>query len=262
MSDRLDRIRAVVTRAKQNLRDFELGLKAFYDSTPYEVRHKIDPQAPKRIYYLAKLTPVPFELTAIARDVIHNLRSPLDHIADALVSDARAGAPPNWVVYYPISGSASNYPATRRGKIKGVRQEIIDAIDATEPYKGGKGHALWQLNELDKLGKHRDLLSAAVVEDGVDLKSMFKEISTVMPDWFLDTGPGIFLRGATPRPLNVGDTIRIESLDMKVDNNRRFSFAVTLHHPGIIEREPALVALQNFTNLVDNIITTLGPFLS
>jgi hypothetical protein len=31
---------------------------------------------------------------------------------------------------------------------------VIDAIDATEPYKGGRGHALWQLNELNKPGKH------------------------------------------------------------------------------------------------------------
>ena len=112
MSDIIERIRAKVTRAKQHVQDFQLGLQAFYDSAPYEVRTNDDPQAGKRIYYMAKADRVPYELATIAADIIQNLRSPLDHIANALVLDARGGAPPDWKVYYPISGSAADYPAT------------------------------------------------------------------------------------------------------------------------------------------------------
>lgn len=261
----LERIRAAVTRAKQHVQDFQLGLQAFYDTTPYEVRTKDNPQTGGRIYYFAKADPVPYELTTIAADVIQNLRSPLDHIANALVLDARSGTPPDWKVYYPISGSATDYPATRGGRIKGVRQEVIDAIDATEPYKGGKGHALWQLNELNKRGKHIDLIGAVTVEDGVDLRSIFKDVfKDSMPAWYFQSFksvPPVFVRPIKSPPLNVGDVLHAESLDTKMDKDRRFSFAVTLHAAGIIEREPALKALQDFTNLVDEIIMKLGRLL-
>jgi hypothetical protein len=208
---------------------------------------------------------VPYEMTTIAADVIQNLRSSLDHVANALVLDSRSGTPPEWKVYYPISGSASDYQATRRGQIKGVRQAVVNAIDATEPYKSGKGHALWQLNELNKLGKHMGLLQAASVEEGVDLRAMFRDVlGSTMPAEFLQVlkhAPPVYIRPAESAPLKVGDTIRRESLDMEMDKNRQFTFAVTLHQPGIIEREPVLKVLQDMTNLVDDIIAQLTRFL-
>jgi hypothetical protein len=158
----IDRIRAKITRANQHILDFQLALAAFYKTNPYSIGVKIDPQSGNRIYFVAKVDPVPDTLETIAADIIQNLRSPLDHIAHQLVVDARNGAEPDWTVYYPISGSAAYYPSTRGGKIKGVRQEVVDAIDASEPYKGGRGHALWQLNELNKPDKHELLIATGV----------------------------------------------------------------------------------------------------
>src|SRR2546422_437235 len=101
MSRQLDRIRAKITRAKQHIQDFQLGLKAFHDTAPYAIRMKEDAQTNKRIYYIAKAEPVPDSLATIAADIIQNLRSPLDHIAYQLVLDARGGTEPEWTVYYP-----------------------------------------------------------------------------------------------------------------------------------------------------------------
>src|SRR6267143_4934659 len=181
MSAIVDRIRAKITRAKQHIQDFQLGLKAFADTKPYAVAHKENVETAKRIYYVAKADPIPDQLTAIAADVIQYLRSPLDHIAYQLVLDARSGAEPDWLVYYPISGSAADYPATRKSKIKGVRQEVIDAIDATAPYKGGKGHALWQLNALNKPDKHELLIGAGGFSAGIDISVDFKAMLRKTP---------------------------------------------------------------------------------
>ena len=169
MTDTLRLIKAKVTRAKQHIQDFQLGLKAFHDTKPYAVGMNEDAQAGKRIYYVTKVDPIPDNIATIAADVLQNLRSPLDQIAYQFVLAARGGAEPNWPVYYPISGSAADYPALRNGNIKGVRQEVIDAIDATEPYKGGKGHVLWQLNGLNKTDKHRLIVAAGSFSAGVEI---------------------------------------------------------------------------------------------
>lgn len=47
-----------------------------------------------------------------------------------------------------------------RTKVKGMRQNAIDAINALEPYKGGAGETLWRLNRLNNIDKHRLLIPA------------------------------------------------------------------------------------------------------
>src|SRR2546422_11334479 len=81
ISDRVERIRAEVARAKQHIVDFQLGWSAFKDTNPYTVAIKEDAQRRQRIYYIAKADPLPHTLATIAADVVQNLRSPLDQIA-------------------------------------------------------------------------------------------------------------------------------------------------------------------------------------
>jgi hypothetical protein len=45
---------------------------------------------------------------------------------------------------------------------------------ATEPYRGGKGHGLWQLNELNNIDKHQLLIPAAAFNHSVDLSGMVR----------------------------------------------------------------------------------------
>lgn len=261
MSSTLDRIRAKITRAKQHIQDFQLALRAFEATSPYEVAMKEDLQSGKRIYHMSKADSVPYNLTAIAADVIQNLRSSLDHIAHQLVLDARGGTKPEWTVYYPISGSASAYPGTRSGKIKGVRQEVIDAIDATEPYQGGKGHALWQLNELNKSDKHELLVGAGVVH-GIDVLSGITDFFPEEDLTGFDVSLFAFPVGSRLPVLNKGDPLYIEPIKDPVAQKRRFAFYVALDAPKIIKAEPAIETLQNLANLVDDIVTQLGRFLS
>ena len=257
----VERIRAKVTRAKQHLQDFQLGLRAFYDTKPYTVAIKEDSQSGKRFYYVAKVDPVPDHLTAIAADVIQNLRSPLDQIAYQLVLDARGGTKPEWLVYYPISATASDYPATFKSKIKGVRQEVIDAIDATEPYKGGKGHALWQLNELNKPDKHELLIGAGSFSSGIEVTEFNAMLKTFPGAENLKIPPTFWNPADKQLPLKVGNELYGEPLDREVAENRRFTFDISFNQPGVIECEPALKTLQDMTNLVDAIVAGLGKFL-
>jgi hypothetical protein len=261
MSEAVDRIRAKVTRAKQHIQDFQLRLRAFYDTNPYEVRTKVDPQAGKRIYYVARADPVPDALAAIAADALQNLHAPLDHIAHQLVLNARGGAQPKKPVHFPFSKSADDYPSRRKSEIQGVRQDVVDAIDATEPYKGGKGHALWQLHQLNVADKHHLLVGAATIASGVD-------ISPDLNAWLRSVGasedvrvPPLFVREADRQPVKVGYELYIEPIEHEVHKDRQFTFDVAFYQPGVIELEPAMKTLQDFANLVDALVTRFEPFL-
>ena len=262
MGTTLDRIKAKITRAEQHIQDFQLTARAFVESGPYEVSIRDDAQTRKHIYYVSKVDAVPDALAAIAADVVQNLRSPLDQMAYQLVLAARSGAEPNWAVYYPIAGSAAHYPTARDRKIKRVGQEVIDAIDATEPYKGGKGHALWQLNELNKPDKHELLISAGGYLGGVDVSEMVRKPLHKLPGSESVWVPPMILRTpGKPVPLNVGDELFKTSFDSDMKENLRPVIDITINEPGVIDCEPALKTLHDMLNLVRNVIDSLGRFL-
>jgi hypothetical protein len=269
----IDRITAKVTRAKQHLQDFQLGLTKFFNDNPYAILMKDAPETGQRIHYVSHVAEVPDPLAAIAADVIQNLRVPLDHIAYQLRLGGTCPPKPKEGVYFPISSSSTDYHATRRGHIKGVRQEVIEAIDATEPYKGGKGHALWQLQHMNNPDKHHLLVLAVSQYVGFDVTSMaramFSQMREANPDARIPDAktldslyrPLIVSPIGGLRPLKVGDELLREPIDHKVYGERKFAFQVSFHQPGTIEGEPAIKTLHDMANLVGDIVARLGKFL-
>lgn len=238
---------AKVTRAETHIEDFQRGLEAFFDTQPYGVANGI----------VSKVDPPPDTLTAIAADIIQNLRSVLDNLAYQLVLDARSGTKPDWNVYFPITSCVAFHEARRNGSIKGVRQEVIDAIDAIEPYKDGKGHKLWQLSELSNIDKHELLLRAGAYFRNVDVSGDFERQFRSMPGFEGVKVRPILLRPADQLlPMKVGDTLFIGPSD----SNRRFTFELSFHAPGVIDCEPAIQTLRDMNNLVRSIIRGFESF--
>jgi len=263
----IDRITAKVTRAKQHIQDFQLGLTEFFKTDPYTILVKDAPEIGQRIHYVSHVADVPDPLAAIAADVIQNFRVPVDQIAYQLVLAASSPPSPKDRVYFPISASATDYQATRRGSIKGVRQEVINAIDATEPYKGGKGHALWQLQHMNNPDKHHLLILAISQYIGFDAASlanaMFRSLRQANPSMAArpEFPPILVAPVGKLSPLKVGDELLREPIDHKVYEDLKFAFQVSFYQPGIIEGEPAIKTLHDMANLVGDIIAVLGKLL-
>lgn len=276
-----DQIRAKVTRAKQHIEDFRRALKAFYETHPHGVGVREDRNTGKRIYYVQTVSDVPPEIATIAADVLQNLRSSLDHVATQLVLQNRNGVAPDWLVYYPITSVRSEYPALRARNIRGVSQDVVDAIDATEPYQGGNGHALWQLNELNKIDKHHLLVSAGSFFRNVDVSGDFRrQFRQMGMDDAASMVPPILLKPANPLlSLKVGDELFVEPLTdpsaplvvrpdaalivptSAVRYDRKFTFDVSFNEPAIIACEPALKTLEEMSNLVSGVVESLALFI-
>jgi hypothetical protein len=255
-------MRSKVERAKQNIEEFNLRALDFYETDPCEIRFKDDPERGQRTWYVARIEPVPDNLAAIAADAIQNLRKPLDYLATRIEYGA-CGTKPKHKVYFPVGGSASQYEAVRRAYIKCAGQEAIDAFDATEPYKGGKGHALWVLHELNRPDKHEFPIATAASRRAVNIGALFEDAVRRMPPTG-DASEMFAVQFPFTRlcPLKVGDPFFVEAIYPEMSNNRQFLLDIAFYEPGVIECESALPVLVNLANLVQRTIKAFAPLLS
>ena len=98
-----------------------------------------------------------FSAVSIAGDVVQNLRTALDHLANQLVW-AGSGDPPSRRVEFPIAKDSGTYEREKARKVEGMCPKAIKAIDALKPYKDGND-LLWKIHELNNIDKHRALFT-------------------------------------------------------------------------------------------------------
>ncbi len=283
--DKLARVRLKIERAKQHVADLDRMLRAFYDTQPYKIGTKRDPNTRKLIYYVTSVEPAPLPILYLAGDAIQNLRSALDHLAFHLwqhgiycpgMAEDR--------VSFRIFGDAADYAAKFHGAVQGSRQDVIDALDAIEPYKGGKGHQLWVLHRLNNIDKHRELLAAgsaafrsvnlgAFMTSGRMGAEMLKAMrrsaearAKAMPhlpreEVVLPVLDAYFRPADRMCPLKEGDELFIDAPDAEPNEKMNFRFDVALAEPQVAEGEPLLETIHHIAQLVDQIIVPFGSLL-
>jgi hypothetical protein len=248
--ERLTLIRTKVERAKKHLTDLKLARDRFVDSKPYRITREYDPQTRYNTYRVFDVQIPDVEIALIAGDVIHNLRSALDHLAYQLV--LVNGAVPTKQTAFPVFDDAAKHKAGLAGKVKGMAQSAIDAINATESYQGGKGAGLWVIHYLDIADKHHALLTTLINVTG----SSF----TIPGYWergYRGVGGVSFPNFGTR--LKDGDVIATREAEMDKDLNLTLDIAFT--EPEVIEGRAVIETLQRLTDLVANLITDFKPLL-
>jgi hypothetical protein len=159
--ERLIPIQVKIERAKKHFSDFKEQAEAFREAYIHVIGAKENPQTGQALEYFPRLLPVArFEMLAIAGDVIHNLRSALDHLAQQLVEVGSPGAKPSRHTGFPIFGSANEYQGGKARKVEGMRKDAIELIDHVKPYKGGND-LIWRLHSANNVDKHRFLVTVA-----------------------------------------------------------------------------------------------------
>ena len=170
---------------------------------------------------------------------------------------------PNWI-YFPVADNAAKYEAKKRGKIEGAHQETFDAIDALKPYRGGND-LLWALYRLNNIEKHRLLLTVGSQAAGINLgQLMASHLGGAFPAQAVAAfeSMSVFLNPADKGfPLKAGFELYIGAVDEKPNPKQQFRFNVALSEPGIIDGKPLLETVNDFTRLVEAIVTTLTPRL-
>jgi hypothetical protein len=261
--DPLAGIRSKIERAKKHVADLDAAIRAFLDSKPYKVGAERDPDTRKMVYYVVHVEDVHTDITQIAGDALASMVSILDHLAYRLFLTAKTGGDGRHV-YFPITKNATNaaeYVAERKRKVKDIPPAIVADLDALEPYKGGKGHQLWVLNELNNLAKHRDLIAVGSRFRSVDVGSIGIALLEKQLGLSLPRMP-LFLRPANPLcPLKVGDVLFTDAVDAEPNPQMEFSFDVALNEPQIIHAEPLIEAVHQLAGAVDGIVGQFAKYL-
>lgn len=154
------------------------------ENGPYDFVIHIDPQSGDHLIYAEIVKPPPPRLSAIVGDVLHNLRSALDHLAWALVE--RAGGKPGRHTFFPLCDTEGQWLADvehrRRGDDRPSPLTGIDPgspiwtfIQEVQPYKGAAyANALRGMRILSNADKHRTLLITGVYPDPDDFAAIIK----------------------------------------------------------------------------------------
>ncbi len=77
----LDSLRAKLARASAGIQELDMAISAFHATNPYKVAFSDDHRTNHRTFYANFTEDVPFEVGAIAGNILHDLRSFLDHLA-------------------------------------------------------------------------------------------------------------------------------------------------------------------------------------
>jgi hypothetical protein len=158
-------IRAKLARADEQLDRLDDELAVFAEQHPYDFRGDVEPDAGRWAAYFILKKPLPVELSVTVGDIVHNLRSALDHIAYALVPD------PTRRTNFPIFDEPDDFfcavklPAKRnRGPLAGLDPEspAFALIEGAQPYMGGHPpdtDPLRILSALNNEDKHRAIVA-------------------------------------------------------------------------------------------------------
>ena len=146
-----------VSRAQAHFDALNAEVSSFLSTSPYAVTLQDDLETKGVIAYVEALQEPPRSWGVVTGDCVHNLRTALDYLISAIVK--AEGGTPGERNEFPIAYDAGYYANTKGTKLAGVPDEIVDRIEALQPYPGRDDwrQDLLVLHDLDRYDKHRFL---------------------------------------------------------------------------------------------------------
>ena len=232
---------------------------------PYEISTKYEPKFSKTAHYISSLKPIPQMLSLIAGDAIQNLRTALDYLIVQLV-DAHSGDVGEKrlrKIFFPMFESAEEMtPSEIKRKIGGVSPDAKKGILALKPYKGGNND-LWGLHELNRVEKHRLLITGmwhGPTHMGYSMNiEARRKGGAVIPDAMREfTAWGKY---PNPKPLKVGQKIVLTDAGPEAHQNYKFILNIALSEPEVFKGKPLVETLKGLADLITKIASDFAPLL-
>ncbi len=166
MAGDLTGVKRKIERAHHHLAELRESLEDALDASGERFSSEFDPQTGQQVYRAHGLPKIGPQWSLMVGDVLHNLRSALDHLAWQLV--ILDGGEPGVQTQFPVRET----PFNKSGDLTATQlnppvndARILDALEASQPYRGADGspaqvdrNPLWLLHRLNIIDKHRLLL--------------------------------------------------------------------------------------------------------
>ena len=166
MAHLLDGYSAKIHRAEETLEVLNREIAAFFnqDPPPYNVIKQHQNNGLEYSFIAHGDPDPPLRFSVLAGEIIHHLRSSLDHLIHALV--VRNGETPTQQHQFPICTTAKAFKdACDRGQIKGVGAAAKKLITSVQPFTTPTPDdtVLFVVSQYDNVDKHRLLVVVTTV---------------------------------------------------------------------------------------------------
>jgi hypothetical protein len=257
-----------VQHGEKHISNLDTTIKSFFESAPFHLRMEDNPNLPKgvleRDFYLAKAEDIPIEVSFVAGDALHNLRSALDHLVWQLV--LANGGTPDRHTSFPIAESEAKFKSpAMRVKVRGCAKAAVDAIEALKPFKRGN-NVLWSLHALNNLDKHRMVLTARnaltarsmTPSERAEVERIFR--GSYGPDAPMPDLSETLKSLPQPIPIKSGDVLATLPHPELVEE-MKFHLDITFNEPEVPQFDSVLGFLQKASGVVRDIISGCEGFL-
>jgi hypothetical protein len=158
-----DGIAEKLKRSAENVRNLEAEIETFFKSGKYSVVPKNDIELIRKMIEYHQNRPMPLRFSVIAGEVIHHLRSCIDHIAWQFSDDAYRTAK-STQIEFPILEQRPIDKASRsryERRVKGILDKrVLGLIENLQPYNAPDpiDSPLAIIHKMDIIDKHRELV--------------------------------------------------------------------------------------------------------
>lgn len=155
----LDGCRGKLARAEELWDELGVSLVEFLDPRPFQTEGSFDAGPSEWVVYFRVNEEPPLRWGILIGDVVHNLRSALDHLAWQLV--LLNGGEPSWRTQFPIYNDEEGFRRAQGGQsqISGMSDEDQQLVEELQPFQHPAGeekpHHLVVLQSLSNVDKHR-----------------------------------------------------------------------------------------------------------
>ncbi len=154
-------IAAKLKRAEESIANLDAEIRAFFSGSKYPVMPDPDSGEWQGAVDYHKERPVPPRFAVLAGEIVHHLRSCLDHVA-WYFSCAEYRRDKGTRIGFPVLDQKPQKAGDLKKKFEGISNKRVKVlIRCLQPYRhqgGATAHWLWILNDMDRIDKHREIV--------------------------------------------------------------------------------------------------------
>ena len=241
---------AKIERADETIKQLDSEIRLFLDAHSHTRIRDVNEQSSEQVVEATGKNPPP-RVSVLIGEVVHHLRSSLDHLVLQLV--LREGNTPDDRTGFPVCDDAEKFEdrPTQR-KIKGVARSAAAIIECAQPYHRGPeyiDHPLWLIHRLDITDKHKLLIVSAH-------RSELSYLNRP-PEFF----KSIDILGSQDVSSNTAAQLaRIELHSSNADMNVKATTTSNVVFPelGSARHEPVIPCLEQFSQVVRGVIQSFS----
>jgi hypothetical protein len=244
MPHALDPARGKLERAHESILSLEGEIEIFLQEGSGSVIPKDDQAAAQEAVKHHTSRIIPGRFSILVGEIVHHLRSSLDHVAWQLSSQQKRLSDPSGIEFPIFCSKPMDKSATRRyqRKIEGVGEHGRKIIDALQPYNrdpaflltGPVNDPLWIVHEMDRIDKHRELIITL---------GAFDVAVSGMADIYLM----LYRQDDLPEEDVVG-------LGRSFDPDSKVTTQVAFHEFGALRMQPVIPGLSKLTRYVNRVL--------